>query len=437
MNRGLPTAILRLQKRVVNASPSLLLAFALLSQPLLATDWPQWRGPDRSGGVKDPALRLEKMPSDPKPVWQIEVGPGQASPVLSQGVLVFMDGINGQETAHALDAATGKELWRMEVGPMVEFQNAYGEGPRCTPLIDGDRVYVQSCNGEFKCLSLMNGKLIWGISFEKQFEAVWFGNKSPDPGSKETASRRHGNNGSAIIDKDRIFVPVGSPTKGTLVAFDKKTGKQLWAAGSDNTAYSSVMVGTLAGVRQAIHFTADALMGVDAATGKVLWREPLKTGAKRHVATPVIDGDTVTVASTSIGTIRFRISQSGGVWKTERAWENSAIKTVIGSPMQIGKNIFTIGPGSKCDLVCLDAATGTEKWKESGLGDYASVTGVNDCLLVLDSTGELRLVRATDSKYEELGRAHFAGKTWASPAFGNGKFYVKDGSKLTAVQLVP
>lgn len=380
---------------------------------------------------------MTKLPAEPKTLWQIEVGPGQSSPVLSQGVLVFMDGVNGQETAHALNAATGKELWKVEVGPMVEFQNAYGEGPRCTPLIDGERVYVQSCGGEFKCLSLKDGKLIWGVSFGGQYEAVWYGNKNPDPGSKETASRRHGNNGSAAIDGDRIFVPVGSPTKGTLVAFDKRTGKELWAAGNDNTAYSSVMVGTLAGVRQAIHFTADALMGVDVATGKMLWREPLKTGAKRHAATPVVDGDTVTVTSTNIGTIRFRFSHSGSDWKLERAWENQTMKTVIGSPIQVGKNLFTIGPGSKCDLVCLDAATGAEKWKESGLGDYASLTCVNDGILVLDSTGELRLVRATDSKYEELGRAHFIGKTWASPAYGDGKLYLKDGTKLVAVQIVP
>jgi outer membrane protein assembly factor BamB len=103
----------------------------------------------------------------------------------------------------------------------------------------------------------------------------------------------------------------------------------------------------------------------------------------------------------------------------------------------MGQSFFTLGPGSKCDLVCLDATTGQQKWKESGLGDYASLTGVNDSILVLDSTGELRLVRASASKYEELGRAHFVGKTWASPAFVEGKLYVKDATKLVAVQLVP
>jgi outer membrane protein assembly factor BamB len=398
-------------------------------------DWPQWRGPARDSVVSDPAHKLTKLPQDPKALWEIAIGPGQSSPILVGGKVLFMDGIDGKEVIHCLAADTGKEIWRAEVGPMVEFQNAYGEGPRCTPLVDGDRVYAQSCGGEFRCLSLKDGKQLWAISFGEQYGATWFGNKSPDPESKETASRRHGNNGSAVVDGDRVFVPVGSPKKGTLIAFDKLTGKELWAAGQDNTAYSSVMVATLAGVRQAVHLTADALMGVEASSGRILWREPLKTGAKRHVATPLIDGDTVTVTSTSIGTIRFKISQSGGNFSAKREWENSKMKVVISSPIQVGASLFSPGPGNRCDLVCLNAATGEERWTEPGLGDYASITAVNDSLLVLDSTGELRLVAASESGYKELGRAHFVGKTWASPAYADGRLFVRDATKLVALNL--
>lgn len=421
----------------MKASPGILASLALFPLTAVATDWPQWRGPHRTGLVDDPARKIDTLPANPEVLWKIAAGPGQASPVLAKGVVLFLDGIDGMETAHAVSAETGKEIWKTVVGPMVEFQNAYGEGPRCTPLVDDDRVYVQSCGGEFRCLSLKNGSEIWSVSFSKNFDAVWLGNKNPDPSSKEAASRRHGNNGSAAVDGDRIFVPVGSPTKGTLIGFDKRTGRQLWAAGSDNTAYSSVVVGTIAGVRQAVHFTADALIGVDVESGQLLWREPLKTNAKRHVATPVLDGDTVTVSSTNIGTIRFRIQRAGGQWKAQRVWENAAMKTVIGSPLQFGGSLFTIGPGSRCDLVCLDAASGEERWKEPGLGDYASLMCVNDSLLVLDSTGELRCVRADASGYREQGRTHFAGKTWASPAYGDGRLYVKDGSSLVAVRIAP
>lgn len=410
------------------------IAFTLsLSAP--ATDWPQWRGPNRDAAVTDPKHKLDKLPAEPKALWKIAAGPGQSSPVVASGKVVFMDAKDGKEVAHCLDLATGKELWSAVAGPTVEFSPAYGGGPRCTPLIDGDRVYTQSSGGEFSCLALADGKKIWGTSFGEKYGATFIGNKSGDPAAKETASRRHGNNGSAAIDGDRIFVPVGSVNGATLVAFDKKTGKELWKAGNDNTAYSSVMVGTLAGVRQAVHFTADALMGVDVKDGRMLWRVPLKTGAKRHACTPVIHGDTVTVASTSIGTLSFKVVKKGSGFDAEQAWANLPVKTILGTPTIVGKTMFTLGPTDHTDLMALDLASGTQLWSQKGLADYASITAVNDKLLVLNSTGELLLVKADPAKYEELGRTQLCAKTWASPAYTDGRIVVKDELSLTAFAL--
>jgi outer membrane protein assembly factor BamB len=304
-------------------------------------------------------------------------------------------------------------------------------------LIDGDRVYVQSSGGEFSCLSLLDGKKIWGFSFGADYGATFIGNKSNDPGAKETASRRHGNNGCAVIDGDRIFIPVGSVNGATLVCYDKKTGKELWRAGTDNTAYSSVQVATLAGVRQAVHFTADALMGVDVTSGKILWRVPLKTGAKRHACTPVIGPDSVVVASTSIGTQRFHIVKHGTDVAAEPAWANTACKTILGTPTLLGKFLFTLGPTDHTDLECLDFETGKQIWAQPGFGDYASLTTVNDKILALNSTGELILIKADPTSYVELGRVQLCAKTWASPAYADGKIYVKDEGHLTAFALAP
>lgn len=419
--------------------PAALVVSCILSASSLlrAGEWPQWRGPNRDGVTSDPRHKLEQLPPEPKVLWTVAAGEGQASPVVASGKVIYLDTQDRQETAQCVDAATGKKLWSIPIAPIVQFENNYGDGPRCTPLVDGDRVYVQSCSGEFRCLSLADGKTVWRINFEKDYGATFFGNKGNNPEAKETASRRHGNNGSAAIDANRIFVPVGSPNGATLVCFDKMTGKEIWRAGNDNTAYSSVMVGTLAGVRQAVHFTADALMGVDANTGKVLWRTPLKTGAKRHVATPVLSGDTVTVTSTNIGTLKFRIVKSGDAFNTEQVWANAPLKTVIGSPILVDKYLYTVGPGSRTDLVCVDHETGETRWSQKGLGDYASITAVNGKLLVLNSNGELLLVKASPEKYEELGRAQLCGNTWASPAYADGRVYVKDAKQLAAVALAP
>ena len=417
-------------------TPLTCLALALTTLAVRAEDWPQWRGPHRDAAVTDKNHALTSLPADPKFLWKLDAGDGHASPVIAGGKVVYLDSKDGNETAHCVDAASGKMLWTVAVGPLVEFSN-YGSGPRCTPIIDGDRVYAQSSGGEFRCLALADGKTVWQKSFAKDYGVTFLGNRSNDPDAKETASRRHGHNGSAAIDGDRIFVPVGSIKGGTLVAFDKKTGKELWRAGNDNTAYSSVMAGTLAGVKQAVHLTADALMGVDAATGKILWREPVKTGAKRHACTPLLAGDTVTICSTSVGTIRFRIEKSGAEFKVAKMWENAACKTIIGTPTLVGKALYTVGPGQKAALTCLDFETGKELWSQPGLADYASITAVNDKLLVHNSTGELTLAEANPAKYTELGRAQVCGKTWASPAYADGRLYVKDGANVFALAIAP
>jgi len=429
------SAVYIAQPPMKSLAPAPLFALILTASIASAADWPQWRGPNRDGAVTDPKHKLEKLPAEPKALWKIPAGPGQSSPIVAGGKVLFMDAKDNQEIVHCLDLATGKELWTAVAGPTVEFSPAYGGGPRCTPLIEGDRVYTQSSGGEFRCLALADGKKIWETSFGGVYGATFLGNKSGDPGAKETASRRHGNNGSAAIDGDRIFVPVGSTNGATLVAFDKKTGKELWRAGNDNTAYSSVMVGTLAGTRQVVHFTADALMGVDVKDGTMLWRVPLKTGAKRHACTPVIVGDTVMVSSSSIGTLGFKVVKKGSGYDAEPAWANASNKTILTTPTVAEKTVFTLGSGDRADLVALDLATGSQLWAQRGLSDYASITAVNDKLLVLNSTGELLLVKADPAKYEELGRTQLCAKTWASPAYTDGKIVVKDEASLTAFAL--
>ncbi len=408
----------------------------LLTLTACGGDWPQWRGPNRDAVITDPARTLESLPKDPRVLWKIDASDGHASPVVAGGKLVYLDSQEGQETAHCVDASTGAKLWSVPVGPVVTFSN-YGSGPRCTPMIAGDRVYVQSSGGEFKCLSLSDHRTLWQVSFDKDYGVTFLGNRASESYPKDTASRRHGHNGSAAIDGDRVFVPVGSTKGATLVAFDSRTGRELWRAGTDDTAYSSVVVGTLAGVRQAVHLTADALMGVDVSSGLILWREPVKTTSKRHACTPLIAGDTVTITSWTLGTARYRIVRKGAEFNVERLWVNTACKTIIGTPTRVGGHLYTIGPGQRTSLTCLDFETGREVWAQPGLADYASITAVNDTLLVHNSNGELILVKANPERYEELGRIQLCGKTWASPAYVDGRLYIKDATHVVAVEIAP
>lgn len=422
--------------RLVLLIPLLSGAVSLISPAAAAADWPQWRGPQRDGvarGEKLPAV----LPASPKILWKASAGAGHSSVVISGNRLAYLDQLGDKEHAHVLDLATGKPLWGVPFADPAEYSN-YGTGPRCTPIIDGDRLYAQSGRGEFRCFSLKDGKTLWRFNFEKDYGVTFLGNRSSDPEANQTAARRHGHNGAPVIDGNRIFVPVGSTKGATLVAFDKLTGKELWRAGEDNTAYSSLMVGTLAGVRQVVHLNADALMGVDASAGKILWRVPVKTGAKRHVFTPILVGDTVTIASQTVGMLQFRIVKDGADLKAEPAWSNPAMKVNISSHVLVDGKLYGIGASkgaSASDLACVDFKTGQTLWIKPGFGDYASTMAVGDKLLVLNSNGEMFLLAADPAGYKELGRVQACGKTYSFPALANGVLHVRDDRGITAMSL--
>ena len=413
--------------------PAICLTALALVSPVSAADWAQWRGPNRDGHL---AATLAALPKEPKQLWAIPVGNGQASPIVAGGKLIYLDEQDGQEVAHCVDLKTGKPLWQTPCGESEAFENTYGTGPRCTPLVDGDRVYVQTCRGAFRCLALADGKTLWQTDFGKDWDAPFLGNKNRTPEANQTAARRHGNNGSPVVDGDRIFVPVGSPTKGTLVAFDKKSGKVLWTAGNENTAYASLMVGTLAGTRQVVHLTGDSLMGVDVASGKILWQTPVKTGAKRHVLTPILADNSVTISSSSVGMTKFSVIKDSGGFKVEPAWKNDQVKVTLATPVLVGGHLYGLGTGgSKTEFICMDFKTGELKWKQSGFGDYAAVIAAKDKLLVQDMTGTMLLLKANPEKYEELGRAQVCGNTWSHPAIADGVIYQRDKKQLFALEL--
>ena len=407
-----------------------LLMMLLTTASVPGADWPQWRGPSRNGYADLAASVPTTLPKELKPVWKVPIGGGFSAPIVANQRVAYLDENGTQEVAHVLDAATGKELWKVEFAE--RFQDEWGAGPRATPIIDGDRLYAQSCNGEFRCFDFKSGKTIWQTSFEKDFAVKFLGSKA----NEGTATRR-GNNGSGVIDGNRIILPVGNTQGASLVCFDKLTGKVLWKSGDDEAAYSSFLVATLAGVKQVVAFTADALLGADLETGKILWRVPLKTNAKRHAASPVIFGDHVAVNSHTIGLLCFKISKDSGGLNAAPAWANKDLKINLATPVLVDGYLYCQGPDK--DYVCADAATGALKWSQTGFGlgkkDYASTIVVGKKLLVLAEDGNLVLLAANPEKYTELGRIQVCGNTWSFPAFADGKLYVRDGRALQCIDL--
>ena len=392
-----------------------------------AGDWPQWLGPTRNNRVSADEKSLEKIPADLKPVWKITTGGGFSSPIVASNKLFYFDENGNKEVVHSLDASTGKEIWQTAIAE--RYTDEWGSGPRSTPFVDGDRVYVQSCSGEFRCLNVADGKAIWGVSFEKDFGVKFLGSKA-----EEGTAARRGHNGCGMIDGDAVVVPVGSINGATLVCFDKLTGKVIWKSGTDETAYSSLQIATIAGVKQIIILTADSLMSVDRANGQPLWRILMLTYAKRHVATPVISGDNIFVNSHTLGLLCLSVAKDGTGWKTSTRWENKNLKINLSTPALAGNFLYSQGPEK--NFICADAKSGELKWSQPGFGNMnASTIELGGKLLFLTDTGELVLIAANAEKYTEISRAQVCGKNWNFPAYSSGKIYIRDGRELICYNL--
>lgn len=405
------------------------LLVVVFQSSVCASDWPQWRGPFRDGHVPEGECVPEKLPGEPRIAWKIKVGEGLASPVVAGGKVFFFDNTEGKETLHAMDAATTKELWRKEIDqPFTDMQGP--SGPRCTPLVDGERVYAQSCKGELQCLGVANGRLIWSVNFTNDFGAIFIGEKGSTPGAA-----RHGNNGQPVIDGDLLYACVGGTNGAGVVCFEKMTGKVIWKSQNDMAAFAPPMIAIIGGIKQAVCFTCDGVIGLEAKNGSLLWRIPVKTAFSRHVTTPVILEDMVVVASHQAGLLGIKVSIDGPGQKAEQAWTNKDAAMNFSSPVAVGKYVYGLGPAK--NLICVEIATGRLMWSKEGYFStspdkaHASFIVMRKNILTLTDGGQLVLFAVDPNEFKEIGRAQVCGLNWCNPAYADERLFLRDGIKST------
>ncbi|EEF57677.1 PQQ-binding-like beta-propeller repeat protein [Pedosphaera parvula] len=411
-----------------------LVLLALVAQSALAADWPQWRGPERTGHVPPGEVVPVSLPQEPKVTWRIKVGDGLSSPVIAAGKVFYSDAQEGQETLHALEAGSGKELWRVPIAPLFK-DNQTAAAPRCTPVVDGDRVYAQSCTGEFKCLDVSSGKQLWQTSFTRDFGAVFIGEKGNAQGAT-----RHGYNAAPVVDGDLIFATVGSTNGASVVGFEKKTGKMIWKSQNDVPAYAAPIVATIEGRKQLVVFTAEGVIGLELKEGKLLWRGPLKTTFGRHITTPVIFENMVVVSSHELGLIGIHVAKEGDGFKASEQWRKKESAINISSPVAAGQYLYGLGP--QRNLICVDIKTGKEMWSKEGYistsaGNASAAFIVMDKnILTLTDGGQLVMFAADCMEFKEISNVQVCGKTWCNPAYADGKLYLRDGRELYCVELI-
>ena len=255
---------------------------------LYADDWPQWRGPDRTGVSKEKGL-LKKWPAEgPKLLWTYkEAGNGYTAPAIVGEVVYTMEARQGDDYLIALDATKGRELWAKKIGPSYE-KTQWSNGPNSTPTVDKDLVFALSSNGELACFDT-KGNAKWSVDLQKTMKA------KVNPIFAKEDSQGWGFCWSPLIDGDNVIITPGGP-QGLFAALNKKNGTVVWQSkdAPEECTYASPIVAEVKGVRQYIAVVQDGAVGVDAKTGSVLWRYKRRTPFGDIVAvTPIYKDEKV------------------------------------------------------------------------------------------------------------------------------------------------
>jgi outer membrane protein assembly factor BamB len=392
---------------------ALLIALAAAGAQTSA-DWPQWRGPNRDGSI---ATALpSQWPEALTKRWEVSVGSGHASPVVSGNRVVVLSRQGEEEIVRALDLETGKEIWRAAyAAPYVVNSAAFshGAGPKSTPAIAGGRVFTLGISGILSAFDLANGTLVWRL-----------------PATE--AQPQYGATTSPLIDGTSIIVHVGGYDSGALTSFEAATGKVRWQWTGDGPGNGSPIIATIAGVRQVIAQTQKFLVGLDASTGAVLWQFPFTTDFDQNAFTPIVVKDVLINAGLDHPLAAIRLKLDGGKWAAETAWINTQAEMFMSSPILIGGTIYGLTLRNKGQFVAIDAATGKTLWTTQGReGENASMMGNPSWLLASSTDGNLVVARANPQKYEEVRRYQVADSAvWASAAIAGNSIVIKDTDKL-------
>jgi outer membrane protein assembly factor BamB len=392
-----------------------------------AADWPQWRGPERNGISKESGL-LKAWPKEgPKLLWQLkEIGDGYSTPAIV-GERIYLLSNRGLENefVQALSVQDGKPVWTTRLGNVgnPEQEPSYPMA-RSTPTIDGELLYALSSDGDLACLETSTGKMRWQKSLRKDFGG--------QPGQWAYAE-------SPLVDGDVVVVTPGGADS-TLVALNKKTGAVNWKSavpGGDPAGYASAIVVQGGGRKQYVQFLSKGIVGVDAKTGKFLWRYAEASKGPAQMATPVARDSYVYGAANRIGGGLVSLKASPDGVAAEQVYFTRGLPNTLGGSVLVGDHLYgTTTEG----LVAAEFLSGKLKWQDKSIGP-GSVVFADGHLYLHGENGEVALVEATPEAYREKGRftppdppkhSNRGEKAWTYPVIANGKLYIRDLGTLWA-----
>jgi outer membrane protein assembly factor BamB len=402
---------------------TLLTLFLGSTQRVSAEDWPQWRGENRAGvwnGVKLP----EKLTAETvRKRWSVEVGGGYSGIAVASGRVFTMDRPKDQphERVLCFDAATADRIWTRKYEANYGDLD-YGQGPRSTPTVQGERVFTLGAVGHLHALDARSGGVVWSVDTAKEFKAsmpVW------------------GHSVSPLVEGDLVIVQIGAPSGGTVMAFDRDTGKERWRALDDRPGYSSPIVIERDGKRQLIVWTADNVVGLAATTGKVLWSVPfLTTNNDVAIISPVVAENRVFVSGYWDGCGAWSLNDS----TPTEDWKHKAPACLMATPLYRDGHLYVLD--KRQGVLCLDWKTGERLWSDDhritpkDRNPHATMVWAGDRAVILNTPGELILGKFSPEGYAEHGRVPIIGKTWAHPAFVGQDVFARSQTKLVCFRIL-
>ncbi len=422
-----------------------ILKFALA--PALAEDWPEWRGKGRRGIWTESGI-LDKFPEKGLTVvWRAPLHGGFAGPAVAAGRVFVTDfkrvaGKKGTERALCLDEKTGKILWTREWD--VDYQGiSYDTGPRATPTVDGDRVYVVGGSGKLLCLNARTGSVIWQKDYVKDYGMqmpIWGISSAP------------------LVDGDRLIAIVGGQPDAKVMAFDKTTGKELWRAlpSDSEQGYSQPVIVEAGGIRQLIVWHPTAVASLDPATGKVNWQQPFRINLNVTLATPVWSGSRLLVSSFYNGSMLLDLARDKAslIWQGKSASEinTDGLHTVVNTPVIDGDYVY--GICSYGQFRCLNLKTGERVWetmevtKEKARWASGFIVRHGDRYFINNDRGELIIAKLSAQGYQEISRTQLIKPTsnpgnrrelglvnWTHPAYANRRIVTRNDEEIISASL--
>lgn len=417
------------------------------------SDWPGFLGPHRNGKSAETGLVTKWPASGPPIVWQASIGTSYSAPAIVGGRLYHFARVENAARLTCCDAKTGKEIWTCEHPTDYEDLFNYHNGPRASPVVDGQQVYTFSAEGILQCVNITDGKPAWRIDTMQDFHVVqnFFGVGS-----------------TPLVYGDLLLVNIGgSPPGGPpnvhvangrvqtagacIVAFDKATGKVRWKTGEDLASYASPVVAPIGGRDVVFMFARGGLLAIDPAKGQTITSFPWRARILESVnaSTPAIRSNELFISETyELGSalVRFTGERFEEIWTDRDRRRNRAMALHWNTPIE--HNGYLYGSSGyhapEAELRCVEWKTGRVVWSEPDMG-RSSLLLVDGTFVCLSEDGILRLIRATPEKYDELaewtptvadGSPLLSYPAWAAPALSHGLLYVQGADRLVCLRLI-